>query len=150
MFRRAKLWLDAIDPGVVEAALGSQLLVARLGLTDAKGHPLCASVRPPLVEWSAGSTRPPHTRRARRPICWHTMKRTHGEAPRRARRPAATEAAAAQLTISELTREAIERTSVHRRVGTRHLLAAGAGASCHDDISERIEEILADEAKTSR
>ena len=54
MFRRAKLWLDAIDPGVVEAALGSQLLVARLGLTDAKGHPLCASVRPPLVEWSAG------------------------------------------------------------------------------------------------
>ncbi|MEV0406100.1 DUF5990 family protein [Actinoallomurus sp. NPDC050550] len=55
MFRRAKLWFDAIGPDVLEAAARSGLLVARLGLTDARGHPLCASVRPPLIEWSAGS-----------------------------------------------------------------------------------------------
>ena len=53
MFRRAKLWLDAIDTTVIEAARRSGRLVARLGLTDAKGHPLCAAVRPPRVEWSA-------------------------------------------------------------------------------------------------
>jgi hypothetical protein len=27
-------------------------LVATLGLTDAKGTPLCASVRPPIIGWS--------------------------------------------------------------------------------------------------
>jgi hypothetical protein len=54
MFRRAKLWLDAVDAEVLDAARTSQRLVARLGLTDAKGHPLCASVRPPLVQWSTG------------------------------------------------------------------------------------------------
>jgi hypothetical protein len=53
MFRRAKLWLDGADPKTVEAARKSGQLVARLGLTDAKGHPLCASVRPPRVEWTA-------------------------------------------------------------------------------------------------
>ncbi|GAB3964371.1 hypothetical protein GCM10029978_024700 [Actinoallomurus acanthiterrae] len=55
MFRRAKLWFDAIGPDVLEAAVRGGLLVGRLGLTDARGHPLCASVRPPLIEWSAGS-----------------------------------------------------------------------------------------------
>jgi hypothetical protein len=29
------------------------VLVGRLGLTDAKGNPVCASIRPPLIEWSA-------------------------------------------------------------------------------------------------
>lgn len=53
MFRRAKLMLDAVPAATVEAAVRSGLLVARLGLTDAKGHPLCAAVRPPLVIWSA-------------------------------------------------------------------------------------------------
>jgi hypothetical protein len=53
MFRRAKLWLDAVNPAVMDAARRSGTLNARLGLTDAKGHPLCAAVRPPLVEWSA-------------------------------------------------------------------------------------------------
>ena len=33
---------------------GTGLLVGRLGLTDAKGKPLCAPVRPPVVQWSAG------------------------------------------------------------------------------------------------
>jgi Family of unknown function (DUF5990) len=53
MFRRAKLWFDGIDPDVLAVAVEGGLLVARLRLTDAKGHPLCAAVRPPLVQWSA-------------------------------------------------------------------------------------------------
>jgi len=53
LFRRAKLWLDAIPPAVMEGALESGLLLGRLGLTDRKANPLCAAVRPPLIEWSA-------------------------------------------------------------------------------------------------
>ncbi|MFD5421605.1 DUF5990 family protein [Streptomyces sp. NPDC127069] len=62
MFRRAKIMLDAVDPSVAEAAAERGLLLARLGLTDAQGHPLCAAVRPPAVTWSAA---PPTFRRAR-------------------------------------------------------------------------------------
>ena len=54
LFRRAKLWLDAIPPPVLDEAVDRGLLVGRLGLTDPKGHPLCAAVRPPLIVWSAG------------------------------------------------------------------------------------------------
>ncbi|WP_406864633.1 DUF5990 family protein [Streptomyces sp. HUAS MG47] len=54
MFRRAKLMLDGVEPGTLADAVAAGLLVARLGLTDAKGQPLCAAVRPPLVTWSAG------------------------------------------------------------------------------------------------
>ena len=52
------------------------------------------------------------------------------------------------ITVSELTREAIE---THLGVGRkrRRLLASGAGSSGQDDISERIEEILANEVKPS-
>lgn len=53
MFRRAKLLLDAVPPDVLRAAIDRGELVGRLGLTDAKGHPTCAAVRPPQVEWSA-------------------------------------------------------------------------------------------------
>ncbi|MFE6686297.1 DUF5990 family protein [Streptomyces sp. NPDC057743] len=53
LFRRAKLMLDAIAPDTVDAATRTGRLVGRLRLTDAKGHPLCAQVRPPLIEWSA-------------------------------------------------------------------------------------------------
>ncbi len=53
------------------------------------------------------------------------------------------------MTISELTREAIE-THLGRGRRRRHLIAAGAGASGHHDIAERIEEILADEVHASR
>jgi hypothetical protein len=55
MFRRAKLWLDAVPDEVVTAAIAANSLVGRLGLTDDKGRPLCASVRPPRIEWSAGT-----------------------------------------------------------------------------------------------
>ncbi len=46
------------------------------------------------------------------------------------------------VTVSELTREAIER---HLGGRDRKLRAAGAGRSGRDDISERIEELLAAE-----
>ena len=52
-------------------------------------------------------------------------------------------------TVSALTREAIENLLGVQR-GARRLLAAGAGASGSNDISERIEEILANEARPSR
>jgi hypothetical protein len=53
MFRRAKLWLDGVPAEVMQAAVDGEILVGRLRLTDAKGWPLCASVRPPTIAWSA-------------------------------------------------------------------------------------------------
>ncbi len=53
MFRRAKLMFDGIEPSVLRAAVDNGTLLGRLGLTDRKGHPLCAAVRPPLISWSA-------------------------------------------------------------------------------------------------
>jgi hypothetical protein len=47
------------------------------------------------------------------------------------------------MTISELTREAIEAHLA--RGGRRRLLAAGVGRSGRRDVSERIEEILREE-----
>lgn len=55
------------------------------------------------------------------------------------------EAARRGISISDLTREAIE---AHVGVSERRLLAAGAGKSGRSDISERIEEILATEIGT--
>jgi Family of unknown function (DUF5990) len=55
MFRRAKLWLNAVPPPVMRDAAARGVLVGRLGLTDSAGHPLCAAVRPPLIEWLAAS-----------------------------------------------------------------------------------------------
>jgi plasmid stability protein len=52
-------------------------------------------------------------------------------------------------TVSALTREAIE-AHIGGTGGRRTLLAAGAGASGHRDVSERIEEILASEVHSSR
>ncbi|HEX9978054.1 MAG TPA: CopG family transcriptional regulator [Acidimicrobiia bacterium] len=48
------------------------------------------------------------------------------------------------ITVSQLTREAIED---HLGGGTRRLGAAGSGHSGRDDISERIEEILTTEVR---
>jgi Family of unknown function (DUF5990) len=53
LFRRAKLWLDAVDPATLDAARRSGQLTARLPLTDARGNPVCAAVRPPRITWSA-------------------------------------------------------------------------------------------------
>jgi hypothetical protein len=53
MFRRAKLFLEAIPPTVIDQAGEAGVVVGRLGLTDGKGHPVCGSVRPPLIEWAA-------------------------------------------------------------------------------------------------
>ena len=53
MFRRAKLWLDAVPAAVMETACDRGLLVGRLSLSDDKGWPLCAAVRPPQIEWTA-------------------------------------------------------------------------------------------------
>ena len=55
LFRRAKLWLDAVPSSVIELAMERGFLVGRLGLTDRKGNPLCASVRPPMIEWTAAA-----------------------------------------------------------------------------------------------
>jgi hypothetical protein len=49
MFRRAKLMLADVPPDVLDAAATSGTLVGTLGLTDAKGHPLCARVKPPMI-----------------------------------------------------------------------------------------------------
>jgi Family of unknown function (DUF5990) len=53
MFRRAKVMLADVPEDVLAAAAESGRLVGRLGLTDAKGQPLCASVRPPQIQWTA-------------------------------------------------------------------------------------------------
>lgn len=54
MFRRAKLHLSSLDDDLVAgAAEPGRRLVGRLGLTDGRGGPRCASVRPPEIDWSA-------------------------------------------------------------------------------------------------
>jgi Family of unknown function (DUF5990) len=55
MFRRAKIMFDGIPAKVLAAAQTSAVLVGRLGLTDPKGNPTCASVRPPLIEWTSAA-----------------------------------------------------------------------------------------------
>ncbi len=52
-FRRAKLMLGTIDAALVhEAVAGGSVITARLPLTDARGGPICAAVRPPTIQWS--------------------------------------------------------------------------------------------------
>lgn len=54
LFRAAKLWLSEVDPSMIQEALQpGRRLVGSLGLTDRKGYPVCASVRPPAIVWSA-------------------------------------------------------------------------------------------------
>jgi hypothetical protein len=52
MFRRAKIMFDGIPADMMTAAQESGVLIGRLGLTDPKGNPTCATVRPPLIEWT--------------------------------------------------------------------------------------------------
>jgi predicted transcriptional regulator len=74
-------------------------------------------------------------------VCWHTMKRTTVKLPDDLDARLRHEASRRGMTISELTREAIET-----HLGGRRLLAAGAGRSGRQDVSERIEELLRAEA----
>lgn len=55
MFRRAKIMFDGIPADVMAKGQASGVLIGRLGLTDPKGNPTCAAVRPPLIEWSCAS-----------------------------------------------------------------------------------------------
>lgn len=53
MFRRAKLLFGDVPTDLLRAAHdGAGVLVCQLGLTDAKGGPLCARVRPPDITWA--------------------------------------------------------------------------------------------------
>ena len=54
MFRRAKLQLNAIDSETLRrAACDHGRLVGVVNLTDERGNPTCASLRPPHAQWSA-------------------------------------------------------------------------------------------------
>ncbi len=54
LFRGAKLRLVDVDQAMVERAWQQgYALVARVRLTDARGNPICARVRPPDIEWLA-------------------------------------------------------------------------------------------------
>jgi hypothetical protein len=53
LFRRAKLRLDAVSADLLRSAAEQGFLVARVTMTDPKGHPVCASLAPPFIEWSA-------------------------------------------------------------------------------------------------
>jgi hypothetical protein len=55
MFRRGKLLLGVVPATVLAEAVERGQLRARLTMTDAKGHPVCARLMPPLVQWSAES-----------------------------------------------------------------------------------------------
>jgi Family of unknown function (DUF5990)/Domain of unknown function (DUF5655) len=63
LFRGVKIRLVDVDPGLIEDAMrpGHQL-VARVRLTDARGNPICARVRPPDIAWSAERAEPPGPR----------------------------------------------------------------------------------------
>jgi Family of unknown function (DUF5990) len=52
MFRRAKLMLNRVEPELIESAMETGLLAARVNLTGDDGGPRCARVDPPAVAWS--------------------------------------------------------------------------------------------------
>ena len=55
MFRRAKLMIGDIDPELLAAADAADgALVASISLTDERGGPRCARVRPPAITWRSG------------------------------------------------------------------------------------------------
>ena len=54
VFRGAKLRLADIDPGLVEEAMRpGHWLIARVRLTDARGNPVCARLRPPAITYES-------------------------------------------------------------------------------------------------
>ena len=73
-------------------------------------------------------------------ICWHTMKRTTVKLPEDLDAKLRAEAQRRGMTVSELTREAIE---THLNGGRRRVLhSAGAFRSGKGDLSTRVDEIL--------
>lgn len=53
MFRRIKLMFGDVPTALLRSAHdGDGVLVAHLALTDAKGEPRAARIRPPAVEWA--------------------------------------------------------------------------------------------------
>ena len=54
-FRRAKLMIGDIGQELLAAAASvNGVLVASLSLTDERGGPRCARVKPPLISWRSG------------------------------------------------------------------------------------------------
>lgn len=52
LFRRAKVMLTGLDPGLIEQAVTSKGdLACTVSLTDAKGNPSCARFRPADLAW---------------------------------------------------------------------------------------------------
>jgi predicted DNA-binding protein len=75
-------------------------------------------------------------------VCWHTMKRTTVKLPEDLDAKLRAEADRRGMTVSELTREAIE---THLNGGRRRILrSAGAGRSERGDIASRADEIFAE------
>jgi hypothetical protein len=59
IFRRAKISLSAVDPALVEQVLRENgSLACTVNLTDRKGHPTCARLRPPDIAWRMASRDP--------------------------------------------------------------------------------------------
>jgi hypothetical protein len=55
MFRRAKLMIGDIEPELLAAAArDGGVLVASFSLTDERGCPRCARVKPPVISWRSG------------------------------------------------------------------------------------------------
>ena len=52
MFRRAKLMLDRVEPGIIERAMATGRLGVAVDLTDSRGGPRCARVDAPALAWS--------------------------------------------------------------------------------------------------
>lgn len=77
------------------------------------------------------------------------MKRTTVKLPEELDALLRHEAARRQVTVSQLTRTAIEE-HLGVKGGRRRLLAAAAGRSGRDDVSDRIEDILTAEMPSPR
>ena len=78
-------------------------------------------------------------------VCWHTMRRTTVKLPDSLDRRLRHEAERRGLSLSELTREAIES---HLTGRTHRRRLGSPGRSGRSDISHRIEEILRSELPT--
>ena len=79
-------------------------------------------------------------------VCWHIMKRTTIKLADDVDARLRHEATKRGVTISEITREAIE-TQLGGKSGRRRLIAAKAGRSGHHDTARRIEEIIRRETR---